>query len=50
MLERLKKQKKAKSYAQVIRELIRARSRVKGEKGAFPKLKPFRREKTDRFD
>lgn len=50
MLERLKRQRKAHSYAQVIRELIKATGKVRGEKGSLPKLKAFRREKTDRFD
>jgi len=41
----------ATSYAEVVRMLIRdARRLPQSERGAFPKLHEFKRDKRDRFD
>jgi len=50
-LEELKKEKKAKSYEEVIKELVlESKSLRKSHFGSLPKLKEFRREEIDRFD
>ena len=50
-LERLKKEMNASSYKEVIEHLLSTEKRLEiSEKGKFPKLKRFRREKLDRFD
>ena len=51
VLEHLKKAQGAKSYAEVLRTLIRESKRLpRSERGAFPKLREFKRDKRDRFD
>ncbi|HDM60052.1 MAG TPA: ribbon-helix-helix protein, CopG family [Archaeoglobus veneficus] len=51
VLNRLKREYNARSYDEVIRELIRRAKRLdKSYFGAFPKLKSFEREEIDRFD
>lgn len=51
LLEKMKAEMSAASYAEVIRLLIRqAKSVDRGERGSLPKLEGFRREKIDRFD
>jgi hypothetical protein len=49
LLDRLKHEKNADSYAEVIR-LLAKEAMKQSELGTLPKLKPFRREKHDRFD
>ena len=50
-LEKLKKEKKTKSYGEVISALIREEKRLKKSHfGSLPKLKEYRREEIDRFD
>lgn len=50
-LERLKNEMNLSSYKEVIEHLLGAEKRLGfSEKGKFPKLKRFRREKIDRFD
>ena len=51
VLEYLKKAQGAKSYAEVLRMLIRDSKRLpRSERGDFPKLREFKRDKRDRFD
>jgi hypothetical protein len=51
ILEQLKRDKDLKSYSDALREVLRESKTLKGsEKGSLPKLKPFVREKHDRFD
>lgn len=51
ILDKLKKEKKAKSYAAVIRELAKnAKTLNKKEQGTLPELKAFQREKHDRLN
>jgi predicted CopG family antitoxin len=51
VLEYLKRAQGAKSYAEVLRMLIRDSKRLpQSERGAFPKLRPFKRDKRDRLD
>jgi len=50
MLEKLKRERGARSYAEVLKQLIReAKVLEKSEKGSLPQLKRFQREKFDRF-
>ena len=50
-LEKLKKEKGAKSYEELIKNLIEESKRMKKSHfGSLPKLKEFRREEIDRFD
>lgn len=50
-LGRLKREMNASSYKEVIERLLGAEKKLEvSEKGKFPKLKRFRREKIDRFD
>ena len=50
MLEKLKKERGARSYAEVVKQLIReAKVLETSEKGSLPRLKRFQREKFDRF-
>ena len=51
LLDRVKQEKNARSYAEAIRILAREAMRLKAsEAGTLPKLKPFRRDDLDRFD
>ena len=50
-LEKLKKEKMANSYEELIRKLIEESKRLrKSHFGSLPKLGEFRREEIDRFD
>ena len=50
MLEKLKRERGARSYAEVLKQLIReAKVLERSEKGSLPQLKRFQREKLDRF-
>ena len=51
VLEYLKRAQGAKSYAEVVRMLIRDAKRLpRSERGSFPKLREFKRDKRDRLD
>ena len=51
LLDRIKREKKAKSYAQAIRMLAREAMRLRSsEAGSLPRLKRFWRDQLDRFD
>ena len=51
LLDRVKREKKAKSYAEAIRILAKEAMRLPStEVGTLPKLRPFRRDQLDRFD
>lgn len=51
LLDNVKKESGSKSYAAAIAWLAKhAKILEKSEIGLFPKLKPFNREKNDRFD
>lgn len=51
VLEQLKRQKDLKSYSDALREVLKESKTLKrSERGSLPKLKPFVREKHDRFD
>ena len=51
LLDRIKREKNAKSYAQAIRILASEAMKLRSsEAGSLPKLKPFRRDQLDRFD
>jgi hypothetical protein len=51
LLDRVKRDTKAKTYSDAIRILAREAMKLeKSELGTLPKLKQFRREKHDRFD
>jgi hypothetical protein len=51
ILEQLKREKDLRSYSDALREVLReSKTLKKSEKGSLPKLKPFVREKHDRFD
>ena len=51
VLEYLKRAHGAKSYADVVRMLIRDAKRLpRSERGAFPKLRAFKRDKRGRLD
>jgi hypothetical protein len=51
LLDRIKREKNAKSYAQAIRMLAKEAMKLRSsEMGSLPKLKPFRRDQLDRFD
>ena len=51
ILERIKRETKARNYAEVIRSLAKA-SKVlsKSDRGSLTRLESFQREKIDRFD
>lgn len=50
-MDRIKRERRAKSYAQAIRMLAKEAMRLNSSMaGSLPKLKPFRRDKLDRFD
>ncbi len=51
VLEQLKREKDLKSYSDALREILKESKTLKrSELGSLPKLKPFIREKHDRFD
>ncbi len=51
LLDRVKHEKNAKSYAEAIRILAREAMKLKtSEAGSLPRLKSFRRDSLDRFD
>ena len=51
LLDRVKREKRAKSYAEAIRLLAREAMKLRtSEAGSLPKLKPFRRDQLDRLD
>ncbi len=51
LLDMVKREKNAKTYAEAIRILARESMKLgKSEAGSLPKLKGFRREELDRFD
>lgn len=51
ILGQLKREKDLRSYSDALREVLRESKTLKrSEKGSLPKLKPFVREKHDRFD
>jgi predicted CopG family antitoxin len=51
MLEHLKREKAVKSYSEALRQVLNENKTLrKSERGTLPKLKPFSREKFDRFD
>lgn len=51
LLDRIKRERKAKSYAETIRLLARDTMKLRSsEVGSLPKLKHFRRDQLDRFD
>jgi len=51
LLEQLKREKALKSYSDALREVLReSKTLRRSERGSLPKLKPFVREKHDRFD
>jgi hypothetical protein len=51
LLDRVKRDTKAKTYADAIRILAKEAMKLEtSELGTLPKLKPFRREKHDRLD
>lgn len=51
ILERIKRETGAKSYAEAIRSLVKSAKKLdKSEMGSLPKLETFRRDKHDRFD
>ena len=50
-LGRLKRERDLRSYSEAIREILKeSKTLKKSERGSLPKLKPFVREKHDRFD
>ncbi len=51
LLDKVKRERKAKSYAEAIRILAKEAMRLhSSEVGTLPKLRPFRRDQLDRFD
>ncbi len=51
VLERMKRERALKSYSEALREILKeSKTLKKSERGSLPKLKPFMREKIDRFD
>jgi len=51
LLDRVKREKKAKTYSEAIRLLAKEAMRLEAsELGTLPKLRSFRRDKHDRFD
>lgn len=51
VLEQLKREKDLRSYSDALREVLKeSKTLKKSERGSLPKLKPFVREKHDRFD
>ena len=51
LLDKLKRERKARTYSETIRILAREAMKLKtSEMGSLPRLKTFRREKHDRLD
>ncbi len=51
VLEHMKRERALKSYSEALREILKeSKTLKKSERGSLPKLKPFAREKIDRFD
>jgi hypothetical protein len=51
LLDKVKREKRAKSYAEAIRMLAKEAMRLRSsELGSLPRLKQFRRDQLDRFD
>ncbi len=51
LLDRVKRERKAKTYAEAIRLLAKEAMKLhSSEIGTLPKLRSFRRDKHDRFD
>ncbi|TMI26357.1 ribbon-helix-helix protein, CopG family [Candidatus Bathyarchaeota archaeon] len=51
LLEHLKRERALKSYSDALREILSESKTLKrSERGSLPRLKPFSREKIDRFD
>ncbi len=51
LLEHLKREKAFKSYSEALRDILKqSKTLNKSERGTLPRLKPFARDKTDRFD
>jgi len=51
LLDRVKREKRAKSYAEAIRLLAKEAMKLRtSEAGSLPELKPFRRDQLDRLD
>ena len=51
LLDKVKREKRAKSYAEAIRMLAKEAMKLRtSEAGSLPRLKPFRRDQLDRFD
>ena len=51
ILERIKRETKARNYAEVIRTLAKAAKVLKkSDRGSLARLESFQREKIDRFD
>ena len=51
LLDKVKRERKAKSYAEAIRMLAREAMKLhSSEMGSLPRLKQFRRDQLDRFD
>ena len=51
ILDRVKREKKAKSYAEAIRMLAKEAMKLRSsEMGSLPELKTFRRDQLDRLD
>ena len=51
LLDRIKQERKAKTYSEAIRLLVKEARRLEtSELGSLPKLRTFRRDKHDRFD
>lgn len=51
LLDRVKREKKAKSYAEAIRMLAKEATKLQSsEAGSLPRLRPFQRDRLGRFD
>ena len=51
VLERMKRERALRSYSEALREILRENKTLnRSERGSLPRLKPFMREKIDRFD
>ena len=51
LLEHLKKERARRSYSEALREIVKeGKTLKKSERGSLPRLRPFVREKADRFD
>ena len=51
VLGELKRERSLKSYSEALREVLKeGKTLKKSERGSLPRLRPFLREKHDRFD